>query len=99
MADNGRGLLRVTAPVFVGRTLIGAWSEAFLARHPNVKLELSVTDRQVDLIREGFDVTLRIGELQDTELTARKLAKLSMVIVASPESLPRRVVPRVFDDL
>jgi len=49
VADSARGLLRVTAPVFVGRTLIGAWSEAFLARHPNVKLELSVTDRHVDL--------------------------------------------------
>jgi len=99
MADNARGLLRVTAPVFVGRTLIGAWSEAFLARHPNVKLELSVTDRQVDLIREGFDVALRIGELQDTELTARKLANLSMVIVASPDYLARRGVPRAIEDL
>jgi DNA-binding transcriptional LysR family regulator len=92
-------LLRVTAPVFVGRTLIGAWSEAFLARHPNVKLELSVTDRHVDLIREGFDVALRIGELPDTELTARKLASLSMVIVASPDYLAHRGMPRAIEDL
>ena len=66
----------LTAPVFVGRTLIGAWSEAFLTRHPNVKLELSISDRHADLIREGFDVALRIGELADTDLTARKLADL-----------------------
>jgi len=97
MADNTRGLLRVTAPVFVGRTLIGAWSEAFLARHPNVKLELSVTDRHVDLIREGFDVALRIGELPDMELTARKLGQSINVIVASPDYLARRGVPRTIE--
>ena len=99
MADDARGLLRVTAPVFLGRTLIGAWSEAFLARHPNVKLELSVTDRHVDLIREGFDIALRIGELPDTELTARKLADLPMVIIASPGYLARRGVPRTVENL
>jgi DNA-binding transcriptional LysR family regulator len=99
MADDARGLLRVTAPVFLGRTLIGAWSEAFLARHPNIKLELSVTDRHVDLIREGFDVALRVGELPDTELTARKLADLPMVIIASPDYLARRGVPRTVEDL
>jgi DNA-binding transcriptional LysR family regulator len=99
MADDARGLLRVTAPVFFGRPLIGAWSEAFLARHPNVKLELGVTDRHVDLIREGFDVALRIGELPDTELTARKLADLPMVLIASPGYLARRGVPRTVEDL
>jgi DNA-binding transcriptional LysR family regulator len=99
MADEARGLLRITAPVFLGRILIGAWSEAFLARHPNVKLELSVTDRRVDLIREGYDVALRIGELPDTELTARKLADLPMAIIASPDYLARRGVPRRLEDL
>jgi DNA-binding transcriptional LysR family regulator len=99
MADDARGLLRVTAPVFLGRTLIGAWSDAFLVRHPNVKLELSVTDRHVDLIREGIDVALRISELPDTELTARKLADLAMVIIASPDYLARRGVPRTVEDL
>jgi DNA-binding transcriptional LysR family regulator len=99
MSDDARGLLRVTAPVFLGRMLIGEWSEAFLARHPNVKIELSVTDRRVDLIREGFDVALRIGELPDTELTARKLADLPMVIIASPDYLTRRGVPRTVENL
>jgi DNA-binding transcriptional LysR family regulator len=99
MADDARGLLRITAPVFVGRTLVGAWSEAFLAQHPNVKLELAVTDRHVDLIREGFDVAVRIGDLPDTELTARKLANLPMVIIASPDYLSRRGLPRRIEDL
>jgi DNA-binding transcriptional LysR family regulator len=99
MAESARGLLRVTAPVFVGRTLIGEWSQAFLARHPNVKLELSVSDRHVDLIREGFDVAIRIGELADTELTARKLADLPMVMIASPAYVAARGVPRTIEEL
>jgi DNA-binding transcriptional LysR family regulator len=99
MADSARGLLRVAAPVFVGRTLIGEWSQAFLARHPDVKLELSVSDRHADLIREGFDVALRIGDLADTELTARKLADLPMVMIASPGYVAARGVPRTIDEL
>jgi DNA-binding transcriptional LysR family regulator len=99
MAESARGLLRVTAPVFVGRTLIGEWSQAFLARHPDVKLELSVSDRHVDLIREGFDVALRIGDLSDTDLTARKLADLAMVMIASSDYVARRGAPRTVEEL
>jgi DNA-binding transcriptional LysR family regulator len=99
MAESARGLLRVTAPVFVGRTLIGEWSQAFLARHPNVKLELSVSDRHADLIREGFDVALRIGDLADTDLTARKLADLPMVMIASPDYVAARGAPRTIEEL
>jgi DNA-binding transcriptional LysR family regulator len=99
MAESARGLLRVTAPVFVGRMLIAEWSQAFLARHPNVKLELSVSDRHADLIREGFDVALRIGDLADTELTARKLADLPMAMIASPGYVAARGAPRSVEDL
>lgn len=99
MAENARGLLRVTAPVFVGRTLVGEWSQAFLARHPDVKLELSVSDRHADLIREGFDVAVRIGDLADADLTARKLADLPMVMIASPGYVAARGVPRTMEDL
>lgn len=98
-AESARGLLRVTAPVFVGRMLIAEWSQAFLSRHPDVKLELSVSDRYADLIREGFDVAVRIGQLADTELTARKLADLPMIIVASPEYVARRGMPRSVEEL
>jgi DNA-binding transcriptional LysR family regulator len=99
MAESARGLLRVTAPVFVGRTLIGEWSQGFLARHPNVKLEFSVSDRHADLIREGYDVALRIGDLADTDLTARKLADLSLVMIASPGYVAARGAPRTVEEL
>ncbi|CAN7714042.1 LysR family transcriptional regulator [Bradyrhizobium sp. LjRoot220] len=99
MAASARGLLRVTAPVFIGRMLVGEWSQAFLARHPHVKLELSVSDRHADLIREGFDVALRIGDLADTDLTARKLADLPMAMIASPGYIAARGAPRMIEEL
>ncbi|TIU05750.1 MAG: LysR family transcriptional regulator, partial [Mesorhizobium sp.] len=84
MADTARGLLRVTASVELGRGLIAAWAQGFLAQHSEVKLELSVTDRHADLIREGYDVAVRMGALSDTGLIARKIANLPIVLVASP---------------
>ena len=64
---NVRGVLRVTAPTTFGRPLISAWAGSFLQTYPDIKLDLSVTDRRVDLIREGIDLAVRIGELEDTE--------------------------------
>jgi DNA-binding transcriptional LysR family regulator len=97
--ENVRGLLRVTAPSTLGRPLIAAWAGSFLDRYPDIKLELSVTDRRVDLIREGFDIAVRIGELQDTSLIGRSLGALQYVLAASPKYLDRRGTPRSIDDL
>ncbi len=97
--ENVRGVLRVTAPSTFGRPLIAAWAGSFLDRYPDIKLELSVTDRRVDLIRESFDIAVRIGELQDTSLIGRSLGVLRYVLAASPGYLERRRMPRSIDDL
>ena len=97
--ENVRGLLRVTAPTTFGRPLIAAWAHSFLKRYPDIKLDLSVTDRRVDLIRESFDIALRIGELQDTNLVGRSLGVLRYVLAASPQYLERRGTPKSVDDL
>jgi DNA-binding transcriptional LysR family regulator len=97
--ENVRGTLRVTAPSTFGRPLIAAWAGSFLDRYPDIKLELSVTDRRVDLIRESFDIGVRIGELQDTSLIGRSLGALRYVLAASPKYLDRRGTPRSIDDL
>jgi DNA-binding transcriptional LysR family regulator len=99
MADTARGLLRVTAPVELGRGLIASWAQLFLSQHSEVKLELSVTDRHVDLIREGYDVAVRMGELSDTGLVARKIASLPTVLVASPAYVERRGQPASVEEL
>jgi DNA-binding transcriptional LysR family regulator len=96
---NVRGVLRVSVPTTFGRPLISAWSGSFLNRYPDIKLELSVTDRRVDLIREGFDLAVRIGELEDTNLIGRSLGVLQYVLGASPDYLQRRGIPRSVDDL
>lgn len=98
-AASARGLLRVTAPQLFGRVLVAAWADAFVARHPLLKLELSVTDRNVDLVREGYDVALRMGPLPDTTLVGRALTDLQTVLVASPNYLRRRGAPQAIADL
>jgi DNA-binding transcriptional LysR family regulator len=94
-----RGLLRVSVVSTLGRQLIAAWAGSFLERYPDIKLELSVTDRRVDLIRESFDIAVRIGELQDTSLIGRSLGVLEYVLVASPKYLDRRGTPSSIEDL
>src|SRR5580692_8899922 len=99
VAAEAKGLLRVTAPQEFGRMLIAAWAPEFLARHPGVKLELNITDRNVDIIREGYDLAVRMGSLRDAELISRKLADLRWILVASPAYLERRGHPQTIEDL
>jgi DNA-binding transcriptional LysR family regulator len=99
VATEAKGLLRVSAPQEFGRMLIARWAPEFLVRHPGVKLELNVTDRNVDIIREGYDLAVRMGALRDTELISRKLADLRWILVASPAYLARRGQPATVEDL
>ena len=79
--------------------LIAQWAPDFLARHCGVKLELNVTDRIVDIIRDGYDLAVRMGALRDTELISRKLANLRWILVASPAYIERRGRPQTVEDL
>ncbi|HKU12845.1 MAG TPA: LysR family transcriptional regulator [Steroidobacteraceae bacterium] len=94
-----RGLLRVSAPMSFSILQLGPALQTFLTRFPGVTLELSMDDRQVDLVEEGFDVAVRIGRLQDSNLIARKLAPCSQVICASPAYLAQRGEPQRPEDL
>jgi DNA-binding transcriptional LysR family regulator len=88
-----RGVLRITAPVQFGRRHVAPIVSAFLNEHPEVRVELSLNDRNVDLIEEGFDLAVRIGLLADSSLVARQVGSVRRVVVASPEYLARRGVP------
>ena len=92
-ASTAQGLLRVTAPADLGRVLMDPLTGEFLPRHPALKLEISLTDRHVDLIREGFDIAVRAGDVADCDLASRLLARLPMVLVASPGYLATRGAP------
>jgi DNA-binding transcriptional LysR family regulator len=97
--DDVNGLLRVAAPSDLGRTVFAGWAERFARAHPRLKLELGIADRQVDLIREGYDVAIRVGALLDNRLTARRLTTLQPVLVAAPAYLARRGQPAERADL
>ncbi len=94
-----RGRLRVDLPTEVARTTIVPALPDFMATHPELELEVSSTDRQVDLVQEGFDCVLRLGPIGDETLIARPLGKLRMVNAASPAYLARYGVPRSLEDL
>ncbi|TFY91966.1 LysR family transcriptional regulator [Pseudomonas kairouanensis] len=99
MNDTPRGKLRITAPVTFGSYSLMPLVTQFLRDHPDVEIDLHLTDRFVDLVEEGYEVAFRIGPLATTSLTARPLAPYQLVACAAPAYLAKRGVPRVPADL
>ena len=94
-----RGRLRVDMPgQLSAQTLIPRLPE-FLAAHPQIEIELSSTDRRVDLVHEGFDCVIRAGALRESGLVARPLGQLPQINVASPAYIAAFGMPRSLDDL
>ncbi|HEY0332372.1 MAG TPA: LysR family transcriptional regulator [Stenotrophomonas sp.] len=93
------GRLRVDMHPGMARRLVLPALPAFLEAHPALEVEISATDRLVDVIREGFDCVLRGGSLQDSSLVARPLGAMRIVNAASPGYLSRRGTPRMLEDL
>ena len=88
------GLVKINAPVTFGILHLAAlWGE-FKAQHPKVLLDVTLADRVVDLVEEGFDVAIRIARLPSSSLISRKLATTRMVLCASPAYLQRAGTPR-----
>ncbi|MBX2798710.1 MAG: LysR family transcriptional regulator [Myxococcales bacterium] len=94
-----RGVLRMSAPVSLGYHFLGELVAAFMTEFSDVRLEVSLTDRKVDLVEEGYDLAIRAGNLADSSMIAKRLAPLDRVIVGSPAYLEQRGVPRNPDDL
>jgi len=93
------GLLRVSAPFSFGATQLTPALLDFAVAYPDVSLDVSSTDRMVNLVEEGFDVGVRIGALADSSVIARKLAAVRMVTCASPDYLRSAGVPAMPQDL
>ena len=94
-----RGLLKVSAPVSFGASQLIPALLDFAAEYPQVSLDVSSTDRMVNLVEEGFDVGVRIGQLSDSSLIARKLAAVRLVTCAAPGYLQAAGTPRTPQDL
>lgn len=88
-----RGRLRVALPLSFGLSQLGPAINAFLQTHPGVEFDIDFNDRQVDLLAEGFDLALRIGELADSSLIARRLTGIRSCVCASPAYLQEAGTP------
>jgi DNA-binding transcriptional LysR family regulator len=89
-----KGKLRITAPVPFGQRYLARAIAQFLARHPKLSIEVVLTDRMVDLIDEGFDLAIRVGNLRDSSLVSRTIAPVRFVACAAPSYLARRGTPK-----
>ena len=94
-----RGVLRINAPMSFGLSRLGPLLPRFNELHPNVELQIVLSDQQVDPVKGGFDVTIRIASLPDSSMVARSLAPAPRVMVASPEYLARHGTPQSPKDL
>jgi DNA-binding transcriptional LysR family regulator len=96
---RARGLLKITAPTSFSRVQIAPHLNQFQTKFPEIELDFHLTDDFVDIISRGFDVAIRIGELEDSSLVQKKLSPDYRVICAAPSYLERAGVPKTIEDL
>ncbi len=94
-----RGPVRVTAPVDLGVWSLAPIVARFVRKHPQIRVELVLTGRIVDLVAEGVDLAVRAGPMRDSSLIARRVGALRSSIYASPKYLARRGVPQTVEEL
>ncbi|WP_184357503.1 LysR family transcriptional regulator [Rhizobium sp. BK602] len=94
-----RGRLRISVPHIVGHHLLMPMLPAFVARYPEIELDIDFEDRVTDLVTEGLDIAIRSGELADTRLIARHLGEQHFVVCASPAYFDRHAFPATPADL
>ncbi len=99
LQSEPRGMLKLTAPVAFGTLHVAPALPEFLARYPDLGLDMTITDRVVDLVEEGYDLAIRITRDPGLDLVARKLAPVRRVVCATPGYFKRRGVPRTPADL
>lgn len=97
--DEPRGVLKVNAPMSFGMLYLSKVIAEFMSRYGDLKIELVLTDRFVDPLEEGVDVTVRIGTLADSSLVARRIGSARMSLVGSKRYLRQHGTPKSLDDL
>lgn len=98
-AETLTGLIRISAPVDLGRSLISQAISTFTEANPSVSIELSLSDGYVDLVGQGFDLAVRFGNVTDSTLRVRSLGLFQRLVCAAPKYLERYGTPKNPDDL
>lgn len=98
-AKGAAGLLRITAPSGLGRRNIIPLIPGLLDANPEMRIDLQLSEKVVDIVGRGIDVAVRVAPLRDSSLIARKIADNPRILCASPQYLARRSLPRTVDDL
>lgn len=93
------GRVRLSVPTTYGHYRLPPLLARFARQYPQVQVELNITNRNVDLVAEGFDLAIRLGQLPDSGLVARKLEDAALLLVASPDYLHRMGTPRTLEEL
>lgn len=93
------GRVRISVPTTFGHYCLPPLLARFSRHYPRVKVELNITNRNVDLIAEGFDLAIRLGQMPDSGFVARKLQDAALLLVASPAYLQRMGMPQTLDEL
>jgi DNA-binding transcriptional LysR family regulator len=93
-ADTLSGLIRISAPFDLGRSTVKPVIDEFLAQHPQISVELMLSDSYVNIVDEGIDLALRLGSLADSTLRARALGKNQRIVCAAPAYLERHGAPQ-----
>lgn len=93
------GRVRMSVPTTYGHYRLPPLLARFAQHYPRVQVELNITNRNVDLIAEGFDLAIRLGQLPDSGLVARKLEDAALLLVASPDYLHRMGSPQTLEEL
>ncbi len=97
--DAPRGVLKINAPMSFGTRYLGGAVADFMARYPELQIELILNDRIIDPLEEGVDITVRIGALANSSLIARRLAPARLVLAAAPRYLAQHGTPQTPEDL
>nr|WP_321272753.1 LysR family transcriptional regulator [uncultured Tolumonas sp.] len=99
MEGKPTGKLRITAPVYYGEYFLAPLVNDFLLHYPQLDLELKLTNETVDLVKEGYDLAIRLGTLDSSSLMCRKLARRTQYLCASPAYLAAHGTPQTLADL
>jgi len=98
-ADLAQGILKISAPTTFGRLHIAPYLGKFMEKNPDLNINIALTDRFVDLVAEGVDMAIRIAELEDSSLVARRLAPNHRFLCASADYIKNHDMPETLDDL